>query len=175
MNSAGSYVALDVKAIEEDGVFSGYASTFGNADQGADIVVKGAFAKSLAQRPATRIKMLRDHDPRALIGTWIDAKEDRRGLLVKGRLLLDVAAAQEAYALLKAGALDGLSIGFRALKDRWDSAKKVRFLEEVDLREISLTAFPMNESAAVQAVKTEEFARRIVAAIDRADARIRAA
>lgn len=175
MNNAGTHIALDLKAVEDDGTFSGYASTFGNADQGYDVVVKGAFAKSLAQRPAAKIKMLRDHDPRLLIGQWIEAKEDRKGLFVKGRLLQDVAAAKEAYALLKAGVLDGMSIGFRTLKDRWDSVKKVRFLEEVDLREISLTAFPMNESAAVQAVKNEEFARRIVAAIDRADALIRAA
>lgn len=175
MNSAGSYVSLDLKAVEDDGTFSGYASTFGNADQGADVVVAGAFAKTLAQRPATKIKMLRDHDPRQLIGQWLDAKEDKRGLFVKGKLLLDIEAAREAYALLKAGALDGLSIGFRTLKDRWDSAKKVRFLEEVDLREISLTAFPMNESASVQAVKHDEFARRIADAIHRADARIRAA
>jgi len=175
MNDAGTHIALDVKAVEEDGTFTGYASTFDNADQGFDVVVKGAFAKTLAQRPAAKLKMLRDHDPRLLIGQWLDAKEDSRGLVVKGRLLLEIDAAKEAYALLKAGALDGMSIGFRTLKDRWDSAKKVRFIEEVDLREISLTAFPMNELAAVQAVKHDEFARRIAAAIDRADARIRAA
>lgn len=174
MNDAGSYISLDLKAVEEDGTFSGYASTYA-VDQGRDVVVPGAFAKTLAARPAARIKMLRDHDPRQLVGQWLDAKEDSRGLFVKGKLLLDVAAAKEAYLLLKAGALDGLSIGYRTLRDRWDSAKKVRFLEEVDLREISLTGFPMNESATVQAVKHEEFARRIVAAIDRADARIRAA
>jgi HK97 family phage prohead protease len=175
VNNTGSYVSLDLKAVEDDGTFTGYASTFGNADQGRDIVVSGAFSKSLAVRPATRIKMLRDHDPRLLIGQWVEAKEDSRGLFVKGRLLLDIEAGREDYALLKAGALDGLSIGYRALRDRWDASKKVRFLEEVDLREVSLTAFPMNESAAVQAVKHEEFARRIVAAITRADARIRAA
>ncbi|MDQ6434380.1 HK97 family phage prohead protease [Mesorhizobium sp. LHD-90] len=174
MSDTGTYVSLDVKAVSDTGEFEGYASTYA-VDQGNDAVLPGAFAKSLATRPAGRIKMLRDHDPRQLIGQWTDAKEDDRGLWVKGRLLLDVAAAKEAYVLLKAGALDGLSIGFRSIRDRWDSAKKVRFLEEVDLREISLTAFPMNESAAVQAVKNEEFAQRVVAAINRAHARIRAA
>ncbi|MFI0847881.1 HK97 family phage prohead protease [Mesorhizobium sp. IMUNJ 23232] len=174
MSDTGTHVSLDIKAVDDDGTFSGYASTYA-VDQGRDAVVPGAFAKSLATRPAGRLKMLRDHDPRQLIGTWIDAKEDGTGLWVKGKLLLDVAAAREAYTLLKAGALDGLSIGFRSIRDRWDSAKKVRFLEEIDLREISLTGFPMNESATVSAVKNEEFARRIVGAIERADARIRAA
>ncbi|MFI0843966.1 HK97 family phage prohead protease [Mesorhizobium sp. IMUNJ 23232] len=174
MSDTGSHIELDVKAVEDDGTFTGYASTYA-VDQGRDVVVPGAFAKSLATRPAGRIKMLRDHDPRQLIGQWIDAKEDATGLWVKGRLLLDIGAAKEAYTLIKAGALDGLSIGFRTLRDRWDSAKKVRFLEEVDLREISLTAFPMNESAAVQAVKDDDFARRIVAAIHRANAQIQRA
>lgn len=174
MSDHGSHIELDIKAVADDGIFTGYASTYA-VDQGRDAVVPGAFAKTLATRPAARIKMLRDHDPRQLIGQWIDAKEDGTGLWVKGQLLLDVSAAKEAYTLLKAGALDGLSIGFRTLKDRWDSVKKVRFLEEVDLREISLTAFPMNESAAVQAVKDDEFARRIVAAIHRANAQIQRA
>ncbi|MFI0846429.1 HK97 family phage prohead protease [Mesorhizobium sp. IMUNJ 23232] len=171
MTDHGHHIELDIKAVAEDGIFEGYASTY-TVDQGRDVVVPGAFAKTLATRPASRIKMLRDHDHRQLIGQWIDAKEDATGLWVKGRLLLDIAAAKEAYSLLKAGALDGLSIGFRTLRDRWDSAKKVRFLEEVDLREISLTAFPMNESAAVSTVKDDEFAQRVVAAINRATAQI---
>lgn len=175
MANAGSFVAIDTKAVTETGSFEGYASVFGNVDRTGDIVVSGAFAKTLNARPAAKVKMLRDHDSRQLIGMWTEAREDKRGLFVKGQLLLDVASAKEAHTLMKAGVLDGLSIGYRTVRDRWDSARKARYLEELDLVEVSLTAFPANERATVANVKNEDFARRVVAAIERAAARVRAA
>lgn len=166
-------LALDTKAISEDGTFSGYASTW-QVDQGRDQVVKGAFAKSLAERPAIRVKMLRDHLRDQVVGIWTGLTEDSRGLKATGKIVLETTLGRETHALMKAGALDGLSIGFRVRKDRFDRTKGVRFLEEIDLREISITAFPMNEAAVVTAVKSSEHrAARIAAAIQRAARAIR--
>lgn len=167
-------LALDLKAVADDGTFVGYASTW-TLDQGRDQIVRGAFAKSLAERPAQRVKMLRDHMREQVIGVWTSLAEDVRGLKATGRLILDTVLGRETHALMKAGALDGLSIGFRVKRDRFDRQKGIRFLDEVDLREISVTAFPMNEAAVVTAVKRHEEARaaRIAAAIVRAARAIR--
>lgn len=167
-------IEIDTKAVGEDGVFTGYASTFANEDLGRDVVVAGAFSKSLSRRPANKVKMLRSHDASEPIGVWTDLKEDRKGLLATGKLILDTTKGRETYALMKAGALDALSIGYRTLKDRFDRAKGIRFLEEVDLQEISVVTFPMNPRAGIASVKGDaEHARAIVGAINRAQAALR--
>ena len=138
------------------GVFSGYGSIFGNEDQGNDIVQKGAFTKSLNTRPASKVKMLFQHKTDEPIGVFEDIREDEKGLFVKGRLALGTQKGRETYELLKLGALDGMSIGFRAdpKKQGYNENKRgVRTLKEVDLMEISLVTFPMNEEALVQSVK----------------------
>lgn len=162
----GSFLELDIKAIGDDGVFTGYASTFGNPDQGRDVMVRGAFTMSLAKKPAARVKMLLQHDQREPVGVWTSLEEDERGLKATGRLILDTVKGRETYSLLKAGALDGLSIGYRTVKDRMDRAKGVRFLEEVDLSEISIVTFPMNEAATVSRVKSASDFASLVAAIN---------
>lgn len=146
--------ALEVKAVGDDGVFEGYASTFGNKDLGGDIVEPGAFRKSLGKRGARGVKMLLDHDPSQRIGVWESIAEDSTGLAVKGRLLLDKQIARDAYVDLKAGALDGMSIGYRVEEDAMDGRRRARLLKSVDLLEISLVPFPMNEAARVMAVKS---------------------
>lgn len=149
----GAHVKLDIKAVTEQGEFEGYASTFGNEDQGGDIMVKGAFTKSIA-RGAGRIKMFRDHDITKIIGGWDELVENEKGLKVRGQLDLEVELARETHVLLKKGRLDGLSIGFRTIKHRYDQAKPmIRYLEEVDLKEISVVPFGMNERALVTNVK----------------------
>lgn len=145
--------AFDVKAVDERGVFEGYASTFGNRDQGGDIMEAGAFTKSLKARGPAGIKMLADHDPTKRVGVWTDMKEDAAGLYVKGRLLTEKAIGQDAYVDLKAGALSGLSIGGRAAVTSNDGRKRARLIKEWDLYEVSLVTFPMNEMATVTAVK----------------------
>ena len=145
--------AFDVKSLDEEGVFEGYASTFGNKDQGGDIVMPGAFARSLKARGVKGVKMLADHDPRQRIGVWTDIVEDADGLKVKGRLLTEKANAREALVDLRAGALDGLSIGGRTTSDSHDGRKRARMIKEFDLYEISLVSFPMNEAARVTSVK----------------------
>ena len=140
--------------ISVDGLFEGYASLFGVVDLSRDVVEAGAFAASLARRGASGVRMLWQHDPAEPIGQWLTLREDARGLFVRGRLSLDVARARELRALMKAGALDGLSIGFRPEKFRTDPRSGHRRLERVDLWEISLVTFPMLPGARVSAVKS---------------------
>ena len=137
------FTALDLKQVEPDGTFAGYASLFDTEDMGHDIVLPGAFRDSLRQRGAAGIKMLFQHKPDEPIGIWETLKEDARGLFAKGRLMLDVARAREVLALMRAGALDGLSIGFRAVTGRRDAKTGIRRLAKVDLWEISVVTFPL--------------------------------
>ncbi|WP_439142606.1 HK97 family phage prohead protease [Planktotalea sp.] len=134
-----------------DGVeIEGYASLFGLSDQGGDVVLKGAYAKSLEKlkEQGQHVKMLWQHDASEPIGVWDAVHEDDKGLYVKGRLLEGVARGREAAALIVAGALDGLSIGYRTKKAKRDTGG-LRQLEELELWEVSLVTFPMLASARV--------------------------
>jgi hypothetical protein len=120
------------------------------------ILKKGAFTKSLTKRPASKVKMLYQHKTDEPIGIFTDMYEDNKGLYVKGQLAMGTQKGREAYELLKMGALDGMSIGFRADPDKQgynENKRGVRTLKEVDLMEISLVTFPMNESALIESVK----------------------
>ncbi|MEL6587056.1 MAG: HK97 family phage prohead protease [Pseudomonadota bacterium] len=146
---------------------SGYASWFGVEDTGNDVVEAGAYCDSLARLAAEgrSVKMLWQHDPAQVIGVWDEVREDGRGLFVKGRLLPGVEKAREAAALIEAGALDGLSIGYtvkRAVKD----IQGRRLLKELELWEVSLVTFPMLPSARVgaKADPLRDVARAIEAA-----------
>jgi len=144
---AGAAPGLHV--VDGHGI-AGYASIFGQRDRGGDTVVAGAYAGSLA-RLAVRgdaVRMLWQHDPAQPIGVWDEVREDALGLYVKGRLLPDVARAREAQALLAAGAVDGLSIGYRTLRAE-AVAGGGRRLIELDLWEVSLVTFPMQTSARI--------------------------
>lgn len=156
----GKAVALDVKAAA-DGMIEGYASFFGDEDQGGDVVMQGAFAKSLASMSTDkrRVKMLWQHDPWQPIGVWDEVKEDERGLYVKGRILSDVAKGREALALINAGAIDGLSIGYRTL-NATRGEKGERLLNELDIWEVSMVTFPMLQSARIDAVKAADLTER---------------
>lgn len=153
-----SALALDEKAVSDSGVIEGYASIFGNVDSYGEIVEPGAFAKSLvkSQRARRSIKMLWQHDPHKPIGIWDELTEDSKGLWVKGRLFKDsVTQASEAYVLLKEGALDGLSIGYRTIKAEPKAGKAgVTSLIELDLIENSIVTFAANERARVEVVKS---------------------
>lgn len=134
--------------LGEDATVEGYASVFGSIDQGNDAVQRGAFAASL--KAGRKVRMLWQHDPTQPIGVWDDVREDDRGLWVRGRILTDVAKGREAAALLAAGAIDGLSIGYRAKRAERDG-KGRRLLAEVELWEVSLVTFPMLPQARVGA------------------------
>ncbi|WP_414811458.1 HK97 family phage prohead protease [Paracoccus sanguinis] len=131
-------------------VIEGYASLFGVADQGGDVVAPGAYAASLKRLADTgdKVRMLWQHDPGQPIGIWDEVREDGRGLWVRGRLLPEVARAREAAALVAAGAIDGLSIGYRTVRAERDETGR-RVLAEVELWEVSLVTFPMLREAKV--------------------------
>jgi len=152
---------LQLKELGEDGTFSGYASTFGNKDQGGDIVMPGAFKKALKAKGPKGVKMLADHNPTQRIGVWTMIQEDAKGLKVEGRLLTEKNNGREAYVDLKAGALDGLSIGGRTATETYDSNSRARLIKEFDLYEISLVSFPMNEEARVEQVKAADCIKTI--------------
>ena len=139
-------------SLVEGTVIEGYASLFGAADSCGDIVEPGAYGASLARLEKTgrRVKMLWQHDPTEPIGIWDTVREDKRGLYVKGRLLADITRAREAASLLEAGAIDGLSIGYRTVRAERD-AKGKRRLSEIELWEVSLVTFPMLPDARVGA------------------------
>jgi HK97 family phage prohead protease len=139
--------------IDAEGRFCGYASVFNRPDDGGDVVLPGAFARSLAKRGAGRIRMLFQHDPKEPVGRWDVVREDGFGLWVEGRLVPGVPRADALRALIGREALDGLSIGFRTVKaSRGGGAK--RRLHEIDLWEISIVTFPMLDSARIAAAQT---------------------
>ena len=147
------FAASAIGRVGEDGTFSGYASLFGKADLANDVVEPGAFARALRRRGAAGVRMLYQHDPAEPIGTWLDLAEDARGLHVRGRLTPGVGRAREVLELMRAGALDGLSIGFRTVRARKDARAGVRRIVEADLWEISVVTFPMLPGARVESVK----------------------
>jgi HK97 family phage prohead protease len=145
-------VEFNAKSVKNDGSFEGYASTFNNVDNGFDMVVPGAFTKSLQERPANRVKMLWQHDAAQPIGVWNYISEDNKGLYVKGRVLREVQKGAEAFALMKEGVIDSMSIGYRTLESDY-TRDGVRQLKELGLMEVSLVTFPMNEQAVVTGLK----------------------
>jgi HK97 family phage prohead protease len=139
--------------LHADGTIEGYASLFGAVDQARDMVMPGAFTQTLKQRGLRKIPMLFQHDPAEPVGVWLDLAEDFRGLRARGKLIPDVARGRELLALLKAGAIDGLSIGYRTVRGSIDPKTRVRKLYQVDLWEISIVTFPLLAGARVNAVK----------------------
>lgn len=154
-------VPFEVKSenIKESGIFTGYGSTFGGKpDSHGDVVVKGAFTKTLLEggRNGTGVAMLYQHDAHKPIGIWKEIVEDSKGLKVTGQLAMKVPLAQDAYELMKIGALKGLSIGYNPIVKEIDEKKKIRYLKEVDLWEISPVTFPANTKARVTVIKAIE-------------------
>lgn len=147
------FAGVALEDIEADGAFSGYASLFGKVDLSRDAVEPGAFRRTLRRRGPESVRMLFQHDPNQPIGRWTDIREDERGLFVRGRLTPGVARSREVLALMRAGALDGLSIGFRTVRATKDAGTGVRRILEADLWEISVVTFPMLPEARIDRVK----------------------
>ena len=150
--------ALQIKATGDDGTVEGYGSVFGVRDNYDDVIAKGAFIDSLKSHKAagTMPAMLWQHDADKPIGVWTEMVEDEKGLRIKGQLAMETVKGKEAHALLKMGALNGLSIGFMSKEWAYDRDTEVRTLTAIDLWEVSLVTFPANEKARVTNVKSAD-------------------
>lgn len=148
-------------SVTGDGAVEGYASLFGEVDQARDMVMPGAFTQTLRNRGLRRIPMLFQHDPSDPVGIWLELREDMRGLWARGRLIPEVARGRELLALVREGAIDGLSIGYRTVRGRIDPKTRIRRLYQVDLWEVSIVTFPLLTGARVHAVKSLQGARRL--------------
>ncbi len=158
MNTKTLDFGFELKLAKDDGTFDGYGSVFNVTDGGGDVVAPGAFADSLAQQKAAgrMPAMLWQHRPSEPIGVYTSMEEDSVGLKVSGKLALKTSRGAEAYELMKMGALSGMSIGYRSRDDSYDRVTGVRTLKKLDLVELSLVTFPMNDASRVSSVKTIE-------------------
>jgi HK97 family phage prohead protease len=148
--------ALETMGLDEDGTIEGLAVGYGNVDFGGDMVMPGAIAKSIKGKKS--LPMLLYHDQRQPVGVWSDFTETVKGLVVKGRFAMSTMAGTEAHALTKDGALAGLSMGYRTIKEKFEGA--VRQIVEATLHEVSLVTVPMNEKTVVTGVKADAQAIR---------------
>lgn len=149
------YVSFEIKDTKDNGSFTGYASTFGNEDLGGDIIMQGAFAKTIKENPNPPV--LWGHSSKEVIGINQSFSEDSKGLYVEAMLNMDVQRGREAHSLMKMGAVKGLSIGYDAVPAGidWSREKEgIRILREIKLYEYSATPFPMNPEATVLGVKS---------------------
>lgn len=152
MNKKFLHSQLSLKNLEENGIFSGYASIFNIVDKQNDLILPGAFKKNLNEN---KVKLLFQHDPSEPIGNIIDIYENDVGLYIIAHLLLDIQKARDVYLMLKAGVIDGLSIGYVPVKYDTDYQTGARVLKQVELWEVSLVTFPANSAAQVVDVKNQ--------------------
>ena len=150
-------IECEYKYVEtdDDGSFEGYASVFNNKDLGNDVIEKGAFAKSVYKKRPKQIKLLYQHKTDEPIGVIDEIEEDNKGLRVKGRLAIKTERGKYVYELMKMGALDSMSIGYRLNPKgyNYNDKDKKRTIKEVDLMEVSMVTFPMNPKAKITKVK----------------------
>lgn len=147
------HINFEIKSLnEETGEIEGYGSTFGGEpDSHGDVIVKGAFAKSLTERP---VRMLSNHNWDNVVGKWDEIVEDEHGLRIKGRFA-NTPKGQEIRELVKMGAIDSFSIGY-ITKDFEVNSHGVYLLKEVDLYEVSIVTVPSNKNATVTSIKSLE-------------------
>lgn len=149
---------FEVKEVRDNGTFEGIASPFGELDSYRDIVMPGAFGKSIAAFKARgrKVPMLWQHSSREPIGVYTDLKETSTELYVHGECNMKVQKGIECHALMQQGALTGLSIGYNTIVSQWDEKQEIRSLIELELWEISPVTFPAADSARVTLVKSLE-------------------
>ena len=147
-------IPFEIKSMDDEkGTFVAYGSTSGNEDLGGDVVVKGAFKKSLTENPAANVFMFYQHDSKEIIGEYTHIEEDDHGLKIEGRLFVDnIKRASETHFLMKKGLINKFSIGYQIVKKSFDKGR--RMLEELKLIEVSPVTFPMNTEAGLLGVKS---------------------
>jgi len=153
---------IEVLDSDVPGSFEGYASVFNIVDEGGDVVEQGAFTRTLNNKFASgkkSIPLLWQHDSRMPMGMITEAHEDNYGLFIKGQIILGSDMSNHCHALMKAGAISGMSIGYDTMKATFPENEMIkgdavmRRLQELRLWEISMVTFPMNDSANVTDVK----------------------
>lgn len=138
-----------------EGIFTGYAAVFGGVDSFGDTIVKGAFKETLEGRKHP-VRMFNSHNPSRPIGKWLSLKEDSTGLLVEGELTPNHTDAQDVFASMLHGAIDGLSIGFKVpIGGAEDTDEGGRRLAKINLIEISPVSMPADDDARIATVKSE--------------------
>lgn len=148
---------LELKEVTEKGAFAGYGSVYDVIDFYNEKIAPGAFGESLRswESKGRLPPVLWQHDQRQPVGPFTKMVEDTKGLYVEGQLLIDdVAKASEARALMKAGAISGLSVGIDVVVDEFDRESGIVTLKQCDLWEVSIVTFPANEAARIDAVKS---------------------
>ncbi len=151
--------AFEVKAIEEDGAFEGYAAVYGNVDRGKDTIAPFAAKRSLKQTKG-KMPILRNHSARIedIVGENVEASEDDKGFKIKGRFDLDRQSGKDTYQAIKFaknhGRKMGLSIGFIPNWKQVDYIDNVRILKEIHIVEYSIVVFPMNPKAQISSIKS---------------------
>lgn len=149
-------VDFQVSDVSDEGTITGYGSVFGALDSGNDIVLPGAFKKSLAARGGKPIPMLWNHIDSFPIGKWTEVSEDERGLKLTGKFTMASTKAQEIHALAKDQVISGLSIGYKTKNAEVDKSSGIRRLKELDLWEVSIVTFPMLDIAQIETIKSDE-------------------
>jgi len=144
---------FELKSVSEDGSFSGYATVFGTADFYGDIIMPGAFTKTLEKKRMGKVPALWQHDQDDPIGTYPVLTVDNKGLYVEGQLVKGVQQADECHLLMKAGAINGLSMGFITEDADYNTTTGQRSILQLDLWEISPVTFPAQDGARVMDVK----------------------
>ena len=150
---AFAFEDFELREGDGEGAFEGRAVTFGQKNSHSEIFKRGAFKESLEKRGAGKIKMLFSHDRTAPIGKWIEVRESRAGLMVRGQLLMKLPKAHEALLLMQEVILDGLSIGFRAQEEAFDSDENAFIVSKAEVREISPVLIPSDDGAAITKVR----------------------
>lgn len=152
-----SAVACKVKALSTEGTFSAYGNVFGVVDNVNDVTVKGTFTNSIKSHldAGTTPKLLAQHGHTTMpIGVITSMKEDDYGLYFEGEFCLDTQMGKETHALVKQGAIDQFSIGYKTIKERYDTKRGANLLEEVEVKEISIVTFACNEASKIVDVKS---------------------
>lgn len=146
---------LSIKSSTDAGIFEGLASTYGNLDHTGDIVRPGAFRKTLERSAELPILWCHSQSDAVGLGQLTDSAE---GLRLKGQLDLDTQCGREAFSRVKKRIVRGLSIGYRVPEGGAEMKGDVRYLNQVDLFEVSLVPIPANDRARVTAVKAADLA-----------------
>jgi uncharacterized protein len=164
------HIYTEIKAMGEDGTFTGIASMYGVSDMEGDIIEKGAFTKTIRENP--EVPVLWQHEDDEVIGLGTVSEKGNK-IEIAGKLDMEDPVAQNAYRKIKNGLIKGLSIGFMAVKKTYseEDGKFIRRLQEIKLMEVSIVTFPAMSQAQITSVKaSDETAQRIKALEDKISA-----